>query len=204
MTSRKVKTRIDELLQAGTEIRRTKTGGVRLGTIQLLKPNGQKTASGTYIESKGHTLPSGTFDPTQAPERVGNTEYVQMRGGGKKVTRRWDPTENDWKFTALGKSFYATLRRNYLIQIPVKVVGKRKDGSSYTLKTWMPMEKLGLTPMSMPLNLTYRQRLARVKATVQGQLDQGALLEFSQETWTLDSGGSWRRWGWTTVRARPM
>ena len=46
--------------------------------------------------------------------------------------------------------------------------------------------------MSMPLNLTYRQRLARVKATVQGQLDQGALLEFSQETWTLDSGGSWR------------
>ena len=115
-----------------------------------------------------------------------------MRGGGKRATRRWDPAENDWKFTALGKSFYSTLRRNYLVQVPVKVAGKRKDGSAYTLKTWMPIEKFGLTPINMPLNLTYRQRLARVKASVQGQLDRGALLEYSDETWSLDGGGSWR------------
>ena len=157
--SRKIREKVDELLQAGAEPRRTKTGGVRLGTISVLRPNGQKTASGEYLESKGHVLPSGAFDSTQAPERVGNSEYIQMRGGGKRVTRRWDPTENDWKFTALGKSFYSTLRRNYIVQVPVKVEGKRKDGSKYTLKTWMPIEKFGLTPMSMPLNLTYRQRL---------------------------------------------
>ena len=81
----------------------------------------------------------------------------------------------------MGKSFSCTLRRNYLVQVPVKVDGKCKDGSSYTLKTWLPIEKLGLTPMSMPLNLNYRQRLARVRATVQRQLDQGALLEFSED-----------------------
>ena len=72
--SKKLRGRIDELLQGGAEPRRTKAGGVRLGTISLLRPNGKKTASGEYLESKGHVLPSGAFDPTQTPERVGNTE----------------------------------------------------------------------------------------------------------------------------------
>ena len=107
--SKKVKSKVDELLQSGVEPRRTKAGGVRLGTISLLRPNGKKTASGEYIESKGHALPAGAFDPTQAPERTGNSEYIAMRDGSKRVTRRWDPTQNDWQFTALGKSFYSTL-----------------------------------------------------------------------------------------------
>ena len=83
-------------------------------SVLLQRPGGQKTKAGEYFEKElGGEMPGGGgFNPTQAPQRVGITEYITMRDGKKRPTRRWDPGESDWVFTALGKSFYSTTKRN--------------------------------------------------------------------------------------------
>ena len=73
---------------------------------QLLTSQGERTALGSYYKQKtANELPVGGFDPTQAPFREGNTEYIRMRNGEERAVRRYDPADNDYKFTALGKSF---------------------------------------------------------------------------------------------------
>ena len=58
-----------------------------------------------------------------------------MRNGEERVVRRYDQADNEYKLTALGKSFYSRLKRNYVVQLPVTIRGKRKDGSYYNIKS---------------------------------------------------------------------
>ena len=82
----------------------------------LVNTTGERTALGSYYEhTSSNELPVGGFDPTQAPFREGNAEYIKMRSGQERVVRRYDPADNEYKFTKLGKSFYARLIRNYVV-----------------------------------------------------------------------------------------
>ena len=82
---------------------------------------------GEYYETKtGQELPVGGFDPRQAPYKQGDTEYIKMRNGEERAIRRYSPAENQFSFTALGKSFYSRIKRSYFVQIPVKVKGHAK------------------------------------------------------------------------------
>ena len=56
----------------------------------------------------------------------------------------------------------------------------------------MPIEKLGLKPKSIPLNMGSPQRRSLVKQMIEEDLPDGALYEVSDESWTLDPVGSWR------------
>ena len=112
----------------------------------LLNSQGERTALGEYYEQKSNDeLPVGGFDPTQAAFREGTAEFIKMRNGEDRVVRRYDPAENEYKFTKLGKSFYSRLKRNYVVQIPVMVKGKRKDGSYYNIKPGFPFQRWELT-----------------------------------------------------------
>ncbi len=131
---------------------------------------GQKTNAGVYYEQRsGTNLPDGVF-LQQVARRDGNVETILLRDGKRGITRRWDAS-GVFKFTALGNAFYKTLRRNYVVSIPITIIGKRKNGTPYTYKTHMPMEKIGLRPVEIPLNLTHEQRLARVKMMILKELD---------------------------------
>ena len=55
----------------------------------------------------------------------------------------------------------------------------------------MPIEKAGLGPQTLPLNLTHAERLANIKEMVSRQLPQGAMLECSQEKWIYGDTGAW-------------
>ena len=59
----------------------------------------------------------------------GNSEFIKMRNGEERAVRRYSPVDNEMKLSALGKSVYSRLKRNYVVQIPVLVKGRRKDGS---------------------------------------------------------------------------
>ena len=164
------------MLAANARPQTTKSGSLILKSgnkrHQLLTSQGERTALGEYYEQKSRDeLPVGGFDPTQAPFREGNTEYIRMRNGEERAVRRYDPAENDYRFTKLGKSFYARLKRNYVVQIPVKVKGKRKDGSFYNIKSTLPISKMGVDRIEMPLNLTAAQRTAKIKELISSKLD---------------------------------
>ena len=81
-------------------------------------------------------LPAGGF-LQQVARRDGNVETIQLRDGKRGITRRWDAGSAEFKLTALGKRYYATLRRNYVADVPIVIVGKRKNGTTYRVKSHM-------------------------------------------------------------------
>ena len=191
--------RISDFVAAGGVPRTTGSGAVIArsgpGHQTLVSNDGTLTAVGAYYEQvSGTTLPVGGFDTSQAPVREGDTEYISLRGGERKAVRRWDPAAGDYRFTALGKSYYSRLRRNYLVQVPVNVSGVRKNGTQYQIRSSLPVAKLGIDRVTLPLNLTAAQRTQRVKEMVRAQLDlTQPLYEVSKETWSFDetSDGAW-------------
>ena len=57
----------------------------------------------------------------------------------------------------------------------------------------MPIEKLGMTKIQLPLNLTHAERKARIKNMVIDELpsDGEALMHHSQEEYVYDDSGAW-------------
>ena len=73
----------------------------------LVSAAGERTAPGAYYEQASEeVLPIGGFDPTQAPTRTVDTEFIAMRDGTQRATRRWDAATQDYRFTRLGRAFY--------------------------------------------------------------------------------------------------
>ena len=136
--------------------------------VTLVKSDGTKTEAGDIYEQRsGQALPAGgVYNPETRAYREGDTEYIRDRAGKERVTRRWDPGSNDYRFTALGRSFYARKRSEYVAHVPILIQGRRKNGSTYTLRSYMPTESMGLRGLSLPQNLSQRQRDQRVKDTV--------------------------------------
>jgi len=122
--------------------------------------------------------------------REGNTETIALKGGKRAVTRRWT-TDGEFVFTKIGDQYYEKQRRNYVAQIPVVVKGTRRDNTPYTRHSHTPVERLGLTSQTLPLNMTPAQRDNKLKAMIEAQLPDGALYEVSKEYWALDPNGSW-------------
>ena len=195
MTTNKLSRKVDNLLSACAKITDGSLGTtLRAGraSILLARPDGQLTHAGTYWERRsGQKLEPDGFDLQQTPVRVGNTETVLLRSGKRVITRTWDEAGGDYKFTKAGNAFYRNLRRNYAIEIPVRVTGARDDGTPYSYKSSMPIERLGLTKKTLPLNLTHAQRLAKIKAMVEDELRLGTLYEHSREKSTFDPDGAW-------------
>ena len=191
--------RIDAFVAAGLQTRTTSAGaviarqGARFQT--LVDASGQRTSAGAYYEqASAQELSVGGYDTTQAPKRSGDTEFITMRDGLERATRSWNPANQEFKFTKLGKSFYGRLKRNYVVQVPVIVTGRRKNGTTYTIRSTLPIAKLGVDRVELPLNLTTAQRTVRVKELVRTQLDlTRPLYEVSKETWEYDAGsdGAW-------------
>jgi hypothetical protein len=99
--------------------------------IRLVSDDGTATKQGRYWEQRtGERLPTGGF-MQQAAVREGGTETIRLRDGTGGVTRFLNEARGEWDFTRLGTSYYKTLRRNYVVSVPVKVQGIRKDRSAY-------------------------------------------------------------------------
>ena len=177
----------------GFQPKNLKNGGMVLRgrdglSVRLAKSNGEKTRAGHFYEQHtGGSLPNGSLDLSQTPDRVGDSEFITVQGK-RRVTRRWDPLERDWRFTALGNSFYRHMRRNYVCKIPVVVHGTRDNGTEYTFRTYFPMTQLGIDSLTLLLNLTKAQRLAKVKQMVAQLLPaDGTIYEVSDERYQVDT-----------------
>ena len=77
----------------------------------LVDASGHLTKAGTYYQEQTRAeLPVGGFDNQQAPTRSGDTEFITMRDGTQRATRRWDPASQDYRFTDLGRRYYSRLK----------------------------------------------------------------------------------------------
>ncbi len=152
--------------------------------VKLVTDEGEPTGAGDYWAAQtGRVLPEGGF-MQQAATRKGNIESIRLRDGSRGVTRRFDEGTGEYKFTRLGNTYYKTIRRNYVVTVPVIINGKRKDGSTYQIKSTMPVSKLGLKPSTIPTNMSSPRRRAKVRRMVEQELP-AVLYEVSDETWTL-------------------
>ena len=80
-----------------------------------------------------------------------------------------------------------------MADVPILIEGKRKNGTVYRIKSHMKIEKLGLRPVEVPLNLNHDQRVALAKRLVLSSIrSQETLMEMSDEKWQYDPDGSWR------------
>ena len=97
--------------------------------VQLSKPDGTPTAAGLFWqELTNEVLPqSGVMGQTAV--REGNVEYIRTKEG-KRATRRLDLASGDWIFTKLGLKYYKTLRRNYVVNVPVIIEGSPNEGKN--------------------------------------------------------------------------
>jgi len=184
MTSKNTKTRIEGLVALGVDPAKLKSsdaialvhGKTRIVLVDIA---GDATAAGKFWST--HTnmeLPQGGF-MSQVAVREGNTEYIKLKGGKKVVTRRWT-IDGEFAFTKIGDQYYEKQRQNYVVQIPVVVRGTRRDNSKYVRHSHMPVEQLGLTNQTLPLNMTPAQRDIKLKEIIEAQLPDGALYEVSK------------------------
>ena len=133
----------------------------------------------------------------QKPIRKGNTETIKLRNGERAITRRYDKNKQEWKFTKTGKEFYKTLTRHYVVSIPVKLKGQRKDGTNYTQEGMhIPITKLGVNEPSIALDESTPRRRAKIKQMVLDSLPPargGSLIvmEHSEQSWEYDDEGEW-------------
>ena len=107
-----------EPTQARTGASYIAVGGKRR---QLAYADGSATKLGQLYQGQGGTLPSAAFDSKAVARREGNTESIPLLNGREAVTRRWNPVDNSYKLTAVGKAYYRTKRTHYVVHVPVTI-----------------------------------------------------------------------------------
>ena len=160
----------------------------------LVDSGGSLTKWGQAYEARtGETLARGKFDPEQNAERGGNTETIRLRGGGRGVVRTFDAQarggQGRWKYTALGRAFFATKRISWVVRVGATFKGTNARGHSYSRQGFFPITE----SIKLPLNLSQTQRDKAIrKAIKDGIGDDGVLAEYSQEEVRLRRGVQWQ------------
>ena len=168
--------RVINVIRSGAHPRFDRTGNtLLLGTgnnfVRLTDRQGQLTQAGqAYEAATGQEIQAGLQN--QAPTRTGRTESIRMPNGRKAVLRRYNPVTNRWDFTALGRTYYSRLRRNYVVHIPVTIRGLRKNGTTYETKAVVPVERTNVTKPSIALNTHEDERDGLIKQLVLDEIPE--------------------------------
>ena len=92
-----------------------------------------------------------TFDDKQAVVKRGASEYIKLRNGTEVIVRTWNGSKH--KYTQTGKRYFAKQKTEYIIEIPVNIIGHRSAqeqgrartrDSSYTRNAYMPVSQFGV------------------------------------------------------------
>ena len=160
----------------------------------LVGTGGAVTAAGRlWEEHTGNTLLAWSYDVTQTPSRTGNVERIKVRGGAEKIVRTWDAAADEgrgeYRYTALGKRFFATERDEYIVRVPAVFTGTRANGTVYIREGLWPVHE----PVKVKATWTRAQKDAYIKMVMVNRYsaDGGIIAEYSQETVRLQEGGQW-------------
>ena len=159
------------------------------------------TAAGRYYYDKSKTLPDGSgFDRNQPLTRRGPSEYVRVRNGKEQKVRTLNP-DGTSTLTALGKRFFKDKFTEYIVHLPVVINGKRANSNTYSRKSTLPVDQLGIGMIMVSSSLSDAEKLKEVRRKVMSSLlsngngtDYGGrqtVLEFSGESYQIDADGDW-------------
>ena len=147
---------LQQALEAGARPRKTANDSVVLrhgsNYKQLVNTSGSLTRAGVAFQTlKPDTeLEVFSYDPQQTPVRTGNRETIKLRGGKERVVRTFDPTTDKYKYTPLGKRFFAKAKREYIVKVPAIFRGKRANGKPYSRQGLFPIH----APVQVPSSYT--------------------------------------------------
>ena len=168
-------------------LRHGKQHKVLVNTSGVLTKSGQE-----YQRLTDSSLETFSYDPQQTPKRVGNQEFIKMRGSQKeRLVRNFDPTANDgqgsYKYTQIGKRYFKDKKTEYIVRVPAIFAGTRANGQAYSREGLFPIHQ----PVPVPSTYTQVQRDAHIKLHVTNSFEDNMIAEFSEESIIYNSDGQW-------------
>jgi hypothetical protein len=117
----------------------------------------------------------------QIPTRKGRQERIAIKRPNRPsrnlVTRTYNPSTNDWVYTAVGRQFYSRIQSRYVVIVPVTHRGTRSSGQPYTRENTFPLRE----PVNLPFGLSVEQRDERIKTHVLQMFPGGVIGQYSDE-----------------------
>jgi len=153
--SSKVRDAIDRAIQGGAEpYAPARSRGLLLRApgrargIGLFHRGVPNAAGKYYFEQLRRDPPDHGFDHTSAV-REGRKEIGMLKNGRRVVLRVFNG--KDWSFTRLGKEYYKTARKQYIVQLPIlNVYQKDKGRTSVEGGLFMPSTATTLGAITLP------------------------------------------------------
>ena len=200
---------VDEAINSGNVPKPNKrtTGRIMLPLqgkkyVTLVGNDGRATKIGQYYYKKvGQSPPKSGFDSKQKTIKKGGSEYIKMYGSDKpRLVRAWNPGQGDFRYTQLGRAYFADGHQEVLASIPVLIKGHNKRTQlEYERKGNLWHTTLGIE-LKLPITLSRSDMERRIKETVLKALPDGPIFQDSDESYRVDSGG---RWTYSTLTTQP-
>ena len=96
-----------------------------------------------FYEQTGQARPEAAFDRSQQLiSRAGN-DYIRGRNGRELLVRSLR-SDGSTTVTKTGEAFFRDKFVEFVIHVPTRVVGTRKNGTQYSREEWLPVHKLGI------------------------------------------------------------
>ncbi|OYV37403.1 MAG: hypothetical protein B7Z80_12935 [Rhodospirillales bacterium 20-64-7] len=136
--------------------------------IKLFRRSGTLSPAGEYFFKKRATAPPDrTYDGAQAPLIAGAKETIALRDGSRAATRTFH--RGEWRFTALGRRFYADKRTTWLVYFPTDIRYTHTDTGKVYFQRDQLVESTAtpLGALSIPSTLSRAEQEAEVRRRVQ-------------------------------------
>ena len=122
------KRKIDQAIEDGTVPYSKKSKGLlQTGPksfITLASAQGGATENGKYwTENSGQDLPSATANLSQPYVQFGSSEYIIDSSGKRRLLRTYKSEQKEYKYTRLGRQYFAANKLAYTVDIQVNIEG---------------------------------------------------------------------------------
>ena len=93
-----------------------------------------------YTKLAQKPIPSNRWDDNAKTYRKpgGRTDFVKTKSGCEVQLRSWDPATRAFRYTALGKEFYKRRPKSYIVQVPVNIYVRKRDGTERSYQGTYP------------------------------------------------------------------
>ena len=166
--------------------------------VVLADGAGKLTPAGAwYYETTGAQRPRAAFSQDQELISRGGNDYIRTRDRREALVRSLR-ADGSVRITQLGRTFFRSRYREYVVHVPVTIRGRHKNGKDYDREDWLPVHKLGIAGIMESEQYTEAQAHARVRSRVLSELGlrtrggETVLLEVSGETYTYNRAGEWQ------------
>ena len=153
--SQKLKDDIRAAVLAGREPRRTRGNQTilplaRIGDpgryVVLSRADGLTEAGQFYYGAEGpgnsQQAPTLAFDPNQSLQYDAKGNAYIIGRDRKRILVRRTAADGTHRVTRIGERFFAQTKTEYIVSIPVRIEGRRKNGTTYTRYDHLPVDLL--------------------------------------------------------------